>query len=188
VTTPTSDKNPSNVGEEITLSATVSPAGATGTVAFTEGGTTLGTAPVQPNGVAELKISSLSATQHQIRARYQGDANFAQSALSGTLTQTVNSVNTAPVANDDPSYSTAVDTPLTVNAQDGVLANDTDADSDPLTAIPVSLPANGTLDWHSDGSFTYTPNAGFTGADTWTYKANDGTADSNVATVTITVQ
>ena len=40
---------------------------------------------------------------------------------------------------------------------------------------------------NADGSFTYTPNANFNGTDSFTYKANDGTADSNVATVTITV-
>ena len=40
---------------------------------------------------------------------------------------------------------------------------------------------------NADGSFTYTPAANFNGTDSFTYKANDGTADSNVATVTITV-
>ena len=46
---------------------------------------------------------------------------------------------------------------------------------------------NGTLTLNADGSFTYTPAANFNGTDSFTYKANDGTADSNVATVTITV-
>jgi Bacterial Ig domain/Bacterial Ig-like domain (group 3)/Bacterial Ig-like domain (group 1) len=187
VSTPTSDKNPSNVGDEITLSATVTPASATGTVAFMEGGTTLGTGAVTAGGVATLKISSLAAGSHQIRARYQGDANFAQSPQSQALTQVVNSVNTAPAANDDPTYSTGVDTPLVLDAP-GVLANDTDADGDQLTASLVSPPANGTLSLNPDGGFTYTPNAGFSGTDTWTYTANDGSANSNVATVTITVQ
>ena len=39
----------------------------------------------------------------------------------------------------------------------------------------------------ADGSFTYTPNANFNGTDSFTYTASDGTAASNVATVTITV-
>ncbi len=56
-----------------------------------------------------------------------------------------------------------------------------------LTAIKVSDPANGTLVLNADGSFTYTPDADFNGTDTFTYKANDGYDDSNVATVTITV-
>ena len=68
-----------------------------------------------------------------------------------------------------------------------MLGNDTDVDGNPLTAVVVTAPANGTLTLNADGSFTYTPNANFNGTDSFTYKANDGTADSNTATVTITV-
>jgi hypothetical protein len=80
------------------------------------------------------------------------------------------------------------DTPLTEPAP-GVLGNDTDPDDgDLLTAIPVDNPTNGTLTLNSDGSFTYTPNLNFFGTDSFTYVANDGTSDSDVAaTVTITV-
>ena len=84
------------------------------------------------------------------------------------------------------SYTTAEDTALNVAAP-GVLANDTDADSNPLTAVMVTGPAHGTLTLNADGSFTYTPAANYYGQDSFTYKANDGTADSNVATVSITV-
>ena len=72
-------------------------------------------------------------------------------------------------------------------AAPGVLGNDTDADSDPLTAIKVTDPAHGTLTLNSNGSFSYTPTAGWSGADNFTYKANDGTADSNAVMVNITV-
>jgi hypothetical protein len=69
-----------------------------------------------------------------------------------------------------------------------VLDGDTDADGDPLTAIKVTDPTSGTLTtFNADGTFTYTPANGFFGSDTFTYKANDGTADSNIATVTIDV-
>jgi Tol biopolymer transport system component len=97
--------------------------------------------------------------------------------------------NTSPVAKDD-SYSASEDTALTVSAANGVLVNDTDTECDTLTAIEVSGPDpdKGTLTLNSDGSFTYTPNAGFSGTDTFTYKANDGSLDSNVATVTLTVK
>jgi hypothetical protein len=98
--------------------------------------------------------------------------------------------NQAPVAVDD-DYSTPQDTPLTVPAPDvpDVLANDTDDDGDALTAALVTGPTDGSLasGLNADGSFIYTPNAGFTGEDSFTYVANDGTADSNVATVTIQV-
>ena len=93
--------------------------------------------------------------------------------------------NLPPVANED-SYTTDEDTPLNQPAP-GVLANDTDPDGDALTAALVDNVAHGNLTFRPDGSFTYTPNANFFGTDTFTYKANDGAADSGVTKVTITV-
>jgi VCBS repeat-containing protein len=104
---------------------------------------------------------------------------------SASTTATIAAVNNPPVAVDD-AYSTNEDVTLTVAAP-GVLGNDTDADGDALTAALQSGPANGTLTLNGDGSFSYTPNANFNGSDLFTYVANDGAADSNVATVTITV-
>ncbi len=68
-----------------------------------------------------------------------------------------------------------------------VLANDRDPEGKPLTAVRVSGPTNGTLVLNTNGTFTYRPNAGFIGTDRFTYRASDGTATSNLATVTITV-
>ncbi len=68
-----------------------------------------------------------------------------------------------------------------------MLENDVDVDGDALTAALVVGPTNGTLSLDPNGSFTYTPNPAFSGSDSFTYVANDGTVDSNVATVTITV-
>jgi VCBS repeat-containing protein len=93
---------------------------------------------------------------------------------------------TAPVAVND-AYETNEGTLLIVSADDGVLDNDTDPNGDPLTARLITTTPNGTLTLNANGSFTYTPNAAFTGDDTFTYVANDGTEDSNTATVTITV-
>ncbi|MBI3466814.1 MAG: tandem-95 repeat protein [Planctomycetes bacterium] len=95
-------------------------------------------------------------------------------------------LNNAPWASDD-SFSTMHDTPMTVSAP-GLLGNDSDMDADPLTANLVSGPSNGTLSGPiGDGSFTYTPNPSFAGTDSFTYIANDGLDDSNMATVTFTV-
>jgi len=118
---------------------------------------------------------------------FDDDENPLDGAVNFTPFKLANSgcVNTPPVANND-AYATSQATPLIVSAP-GVLANDTDAEGDPLTAVLGTGPANGTLTLNSNGSFTYTPNAAFTGTDTFTYRANDGTANSNVATVTITV-
>lgn len=122
------------------------------------------------------------AGSHMVRGRIvDKDGGF----TDYTTTITVNAVNHAPVAAND-SYSANQGTPLTV-APPGVLANDTDADSNPLSAVKVGDPAHGTLTLNANGSFTYTPAAGYSGPDSFTYKANDGTAESNVATVSITV-
>jgi len=101
------------------------------------------------------------------------------------VTITVTHANESPVAVDD-AYTTDEDIPLVVSAP-GVLGNDTDFESDPLTAVVDTAPANGTLVLNADGSFTYTPNPDFNGTDTFTYHANDGLSDSNAATVSITV-
>ncbi len=118
---------------------------------------------------------------------YVADDGQAQS-LAATVTIDVIQANDAPQAVDD-SYAVTQDSVLTMTAsEDGVLANDTDANSDPLTSTLVDGPANGTVVLNSDGTFEYTPGAGFVGTDTFTYLANDGQADSNLAIVSITVK
>ena len=99
---------------------------------------------------------------------------------------TINPINDAPMAVDD-GYSVEQGDTLTVDAASGVLANDTDAEDDTLTAMLDSGPSNGTLTLNDDGSFEYTPDGGFDGDDGFTYHANDGEADSDVATVSIAV-
>ena len=94
--------------------------------------------------------------------------------------------NVPPVAITD-SYAANEDQTLNVNAMNGVLANDTDANGNPLTAVLVGGVASGTLTLHPNGSFDYTPAAEFSGAVTFTYQADDGTVRSNTAAVTITV-
>jgi len=94
-------------------------------------------------------------------------------------------VNSPPVA-DDENYSVEEDLILTMDAL-GVLSNDLDYENDPLTAVLASGVSNGVLTLNSDGSFTYVPNVDFTGIDSFTYKANDGFSDSNIATVNIIV-
>jgi subtilisin family serine protease len=72
-------------------------------------------------------------------------------------------------------------------AAPGVLANDFDIKNRPLAAVLVYTAAHGVLALQPDGSFSYTPDAGFVGFDSFTYKANNGTGNSNVAAVTIAV-
>ena len=89
--------------------------------------------------------------------------------------------NHAPVAIDD-AFSLAAGATLNAN----VLANDKDADNDTLHASLKTGPAHGALTLHDDGSFTYTPNAGYAGPDTFAYAASDGKA-ADTATVNLTV-
>ncbi len=92
---------------------------------------------------------------------------------------------TAPVALVD-GYQIHQNTTLN-QAAPGVLSNDTDAESDPLTAVLVTAPTHGAVTLRADGSFVYTPTTGFLGHDHFTYQANDGTLSSNAATVRINV-
>ncbi len=98
----------------------------------------------------------------------------------GTVTITVDPVNDAPVATDV-ALTTEEDTPS------GVDVSATDVDGDALTFLVVDQAAHGSVTVNQDGSVTYTPEADYNGGDQFTYKANDGTLDSNIATVSITV-
>jgi len=139
-----------------------------------------------------VTLNSDGSLTYTPNANFNGTDSFTYKANDGTddsntatVTITVSAVNDVPVAVDD-AYGIAEDGILTVEAP-GLLTNDTDIDSITLTALKVTDPANGTLVLNANGSFTYTPNANFNGTDSFTYKANDGTDDSNTATVTITV-
>src|SRR5262249_21389252 len=110
-------------------------------------------------------------------------------STSTTATTTTTSAptpsNTPPVAVNE-SYATDEDVPLTV-ASPGVLTNDSDAEGESLSARLNTPPGHGAVALHADGSFTYTPSANFNGADAFTYRADDGNSDSNIATVSLTV-
>jgi autotransporter-associated beta strand protein len=93
----------------------------------------------------------------------------------------------APPATAPASYAALMNTTLTVTAGGGVLAGDTDPRGLPLTAILLTTTANGTLSLGVDGSFTYMPNSGYLGTDTFTYQATNGIAVSVPTTVTLTV-
>ncbi|KAF2517139.1 Ig-like domain-containing protein [Flavobacterium foetidum] len=105
---------------------------------------------------------------------------------TATVTITVTPVNDAPVALNDSNYTVAEGGTLNISAP-GVLGNDTDAEGDALTAIVVTNPSHGTLTLNADGSFTYVHDGSETLSDSFTYKANDGSLNSNIATVSITV-
>lgn len=94
----------------------------------------------------------------------------------------IGSVNVPPVADND-SAATDEDASVTID----LLANDADADGDPLSVTNLTQPAAGTAVLNPDNTVTYTPNADYSGLDRFVYTANDGSADSNQAFVTVTV-
>jgi VCBS repeat-containing protein len=163
--------------ESQTLTVTgVDTTGTTGTV--TNNGTDV---TYDPNGAFE----SLDAGE-------TGSDSFTYTISDGhggtdtaTVNVTVNGANDAPHAVDD-AYQTVQDIAL-VETAPGVLGNDTDADtSDSITAGNAGTPDHGDVTLAADGSFTYTPDAGYLGPDSFTYDVTDGTA-TDTGTVNITV-
>ncbi|MFV2066137.1 MAG: Ig-like domain-containing protein [Pirellulales bacterium] len=151
---------------------------------------TLSVVPMQQSGLTLNADGSFSYTP---AADFNGSESFPYTVSDGdaettaTLTMVVTAVNDAPVAVDD-EYTTDPGVQLAVSVAEGVLQNDTDIDDTNRTAQLVNGTSNGALDPADDGSFTYTPNPGFSGEDSFTYRAlDDEPAASNVATVTITV-
>ena len=98
----------------------------------------------------------------------------------------IESGNAPPVGTDD-AYTMDEDGVLTIDTSSGVLANDTDADGDSLTAMFVKLPDHGELVFNDDGSFTYTPEADYFGSDGFTYNVSDGTDETGPVNVAIEV-
>lgn len=157
-----------------------------------------GTSMASPHvaGAAALyKERNPTATPSQVQTAIQAAGNFNWSNADdkdGTKEPLVDvrdpvlfgvsPVNSPPVASDD-NASTKVDNAVSIK----VLANDSDANGDPLTVTNLTVPTSGTVVLNADNSVTYTPNTGFAGTDAFTYTANDGKANSNVATVTVTV-
>jgi large repetitive protein len=106
------------------------------------------------------------------------DEDAAGNISTSTLTFIL---DTSPPVAQDGSASSGADTTIT-----GSLVA-TDDISTALVFSRVSQAAHGTVTVNTDGTFSYTPDAFFTGTDSFTFKANDGVFDSNVATVTLNV-
>jgi len=144
-----------------------------------------------------LQFNAGGGFSYTPNAGFTGNETFTYQAREGATTFSNNATvtisvipagggNVPPIAAAD-SYTTNEGQTLNVNASNGVLANDTDANGNPLTAVPTSGVSSGTLNLQANGSFGYTPALGFSGSVTFTYQADDGTARGNVTTVTITI-
>ncbi|WP_283611414.1 Ig-like domain-containing protein, partial [Mycolicibacterium poriferae] len=138
------------------------------------------------NGV--LDLNSDGTFSYTPSANFNGADWFTYSASDGIAPSApalvliiINPVDDTVVATDD-TFSMTEDSSLSGN----VLSNDVDIDGDSLSAALVEGPAHGELVLNTDGTFTYTPDADYYGADSFTYTATDGTETSTVATVSIT--
>ncbi len=122
-------------------------------------------------------------------ANYNGPDSFTFKANDGSLDSNTATMNlTVSAVNDAPVCASPVTSLGRVGAvQSGTLAC-TDVDSPDLTYTLVDQAAHGTAVVNDDGSWTYMPENGtFAGADSFTFKANDGSLDSNTATMDVTV-
>lgn len=137
------------------------------------------------HGAASCSLSGVCT--YTPAADYNGADSFTFVADDGTVTSapatvslTVTPVNDAPVV-EDGDLTLAEDTPtdITLGA--------TDVDGDALTYAITAQPGRGTLSCAAGGLCTYTPNADYNGADSFTYTADDGTAVSPAATVSLTI-
>ncbi len=125
-----------------------------------------------------MSSSSAGAPGYEARADYFENTAAPIADEDGTIVP----VNNPPVAVDDPAQTQA-DTAVTI----AVLANDSDPDGDTLTVASVTPGTDGSVTDNGDGTLTYTPDAGFTGTDSFTYTIDDGNGGSDTATVTVTV-
>lgn len=137
-----------------------------------------GSFAIQANG-----SFSFTAASPFIAARPFVIAYTTQTGASSTLTINVQVANGLPVANND-----AVTVGAGGSATVAVRSNDTDPDSDPLTVTAVTQGANGAVLIDGvTGDPVYTPNAGYSGSDSFTYTITDGRGAAAGATVTVIV-
>lgn len=116
---------------------------------------------------------------------FVADVDYVVNGASGPASEDGAPLNTPPVAEADPL---AVDAggSLLIDVASDLLGNDRDGEGDALSLVMVGSPDNGTLVDNLDGTLTYTPNAGFVGADGFAYRVGDGT-DTAVGQVTVSV-
>jgi hypothetical protein len=173
-------------GTSTRIRALVFDSGTVGSVQFrVDGGTTwypMTRVTGTPRWTGSWDSSTTAAGEHTIEVRAVGTTTRSHSVA---VNLAPSGVNRPPSAVGD-NYTVAHDTTLSVT-KPGVLGNDSDPDGNALTAQPASPAAHGSVALAPDGSFSYTPTAGYSGPDSFTYRAYDGTATSAETAVTIAV-
>jgi VCBS repeat-containing protein len=137
----------------------------------------------------QLTLNSNGSFVYTRFTNYSGDDSFTYQASDGIAFSSSTLVrlgDATPVANND-IYTTPTNQTLTVIPVQGVLNNDIDPDGYPLSALLVSSTTHGALTFNMNGSFTYLPNPGYIGLDSFSYYDTDGVSTSAIATATIAV-
>src|SRR5439155_2532881 len=119
-------------------------------------------------------------------ANYNGPDSFTFKANDGTLNSNIATVTITVTAVNDPPVANAQSVSTNQDTAKAISLTATDVDGDPLTYAIVTAPTHGALSGVAP-NVTYTPAAGYSGPDSFTFKANDGTVDSAAATVSLTV-
>ena len=183
----TSSANPAAAGSSVTFTLTlgaVSPGAGTptGSVNFRIDGSVAGSGTLTA-GIASYSIASLSHTTHTVVTEYAGDGNFLGTTNALAPDQNINS---APVAGSDSlvRYATQGVKVRLATLQ----TNDSDVDSDALSVVVSSTSASNATVTVVNGWVSYTPLAGFTNADSFTYTINDGHGGSATNTVAVGIQ
>ena len=118
---------------------------------------------------------------------YVGSDMFTFKANDGTGDSNVATVSITVRGRDHAPVASGASMTVAAGTSTAVMLSASDVDGDSLTYSVVSSPTHGQLSSGTGPNRIYTPNAGYGGSDSFTFKANDGIADSNVATVSITV-
>jgi hypothetical protein len=146
---------------------------------------------VTPAAHGTVTLNANGSVSYAPQLNYNGPDSFSYTVSDGLLassavvTLNVAFANSAPVANNN-FYSAVEEQTLTVGSA-GVLANDTDVEGDALAAVLDTQALHGSVVLAADGSFTYTPVPNYAGPDQFSYRAHDGKAHGNAATVSLEV-
>ncbi|MEN8213848.1 MAG: Ig-like domain-containing protein, partial [Pseudomonadota bacterium] len=168
-----SDPIPVEAGGSVGFQGVINGGSAPYEVTWTfDGGTPSPTSGLGPHTITYNDAGSYTATMAATDSHKKTKSCEATVAVDVTVPG-----NNPPVAQND-DYNTPQDTPLDVAAP-GVLFNDNDPNGDPMSAILVADVSNGTLTLNGDGSFSYSPAAGFSGQDSFTYVVEDGNGPSS---------
>ena len=144
-----------------------------------------------PTNATTFVLNSNGTFSYQPATNFSGTDSFSYRVSDGnggsdiaTVDIQINPVNDVPDGVAD-EFTVAPSSAL--NELIGVLANDSDIENDPLTAVLVDSPSHGIVLLARNGTFQYIPFGNFVGTDTFTYVANDGAGNSEPITVTILI-